>query len=76
MDRRTFFTLVSGGALLATSRLFAEHHVLSADPLLSVFDLCSSPDRYTDIEDFYIRNHHATPPDTGKNLLRIEGERR
>ena len=74
MDRRTFFTLVSGGALLATSRLFAEHHVLSADPLLSVFDLSSSPDRYTDIEDFYIRNHHATPPDTGKNLLRIEGE--
>jgi DMSO/TMAO reductase YedYZ molybdopterin-dependent catalytic subunit len=73
MDRRNFLTLVSGG-LLVPKMLTAEHHVISADPLVVDFDLNSLRGQYTPVEDFYVRNHHVVPADTGQTTLRIEGE--
>ncbi len=74
MDRRGFITLVAGGIFLTPRRLFSEHHLVSAEPLLTVFDLSSFVDQYTTVEDFYVRDHYAAPQNLEANLLRIEGE--
>jgi len=73
MNRRGFLTLVSSG-LLVPEALAAEHHVISADPLEVEFDLNSLRERYTPVEDFYVRNHHDVPANVGQATLRLEGE--
>lgn len=73
MDRRSFMTLLGGG-LLVPRTLKAEHHVISVDPLEVEFDLRSLQGRYTSAEDFYVRNHFATPEGSEAATLRIEGE--
>jgi sulfite oxidase len=73
VDRRCFMTLLSSG-LLVPRMLKAEHHVISADPLEVEFDLSSLRGRYTSVEDFYVRNHFATPAGMEAATLKIEGE--
>lgn len=51
-----------------------DHHVISADPLEVEFDLSSLQGQYTTVEDFYIRNHFATPQPVDSPTLKIEGE--
>jgi hypothetical protein len=61
MDRRNFI-VTTGAALLAPARiLWAEHHVVSANPLVVESDLAPLEGRYTRLEDFYVRNHFAIP---------------
>ncbi len=74
MRRRDFMTLVGGSFLISSTRLGAEHHVVSADPLVVDFDLNSLQDRCTPVEDFYVRNHHDVPSGTGTPRLRLDGE--
>ena len=73
MHRRDFMALLSSG-LLVPQTLRAEHHVISADPLEVEFDLGSLQGRYASVEDFYVRNHFATPAGVEAATLRIEGE--
>jgi DMSO/TMAO reductase YedYZ molybdopterin-dependent catalytic subunit len=74
MRRRQFVLSVAGAWLASTQGLHADHHVVSADPLVVVFDLGSLQGRYTRVEDFYIRNHYSTPENALPASLRIEGE--
>jgi DMSO/TMAO reductase YedYZ molybdopterin-dependent catalytic subunit len=67
-------TLWGPALVLPAKKLRAEHHVVSVNPLEAVFDLASLDGRYTTLEDFYIRNHHATPPKSGDLVLKVEGE--
>jgi len=73
VNRRCFMALLSSG-LLVPPTLKAEHHVISADPLEVEFELSSLQGRYTSVEDFYVRNHFATPAAVEAATLRIEGE--
>ena len=74
MDRRKFM-LAAGGALLAPARwLHAEHHMVSADPLIVESDLWPLRGRYTRLEDFYVRNHFQIPEPVPAGSLTIEGE--
>jgi hypothetical protein len=60
--QRPEFVLSTAAALLASAgRLRADHHVLSADPLVVAFGLASLQDRYTPVEDFYMSNHFESP---------------
>jgi DMSO/TMAO reductase YedYZ molybdopterin-dependent catalytic subunit len=73
--RRREFILYAVGALGVSSRkIEADHHVVSADPLVVAFDLGSLEGRYTRVEDFYVRNHYEAPAIVGPCSLRIEGE--
>jgi DMSO/TMAO reductase YedYZ molybdopterin-dependent catalytic subunit len=73
--RRREFILSTAGALLASAgRLRADHHVLSADPLVVAFDLTSLQGRYTAVEDFYVRNHFEAPEAPASAVLSLEGE--
>jgi DMSO/TMAO reductase YedYZ molybdopterin-dependent catalytic subunit len=74
VDRREFLTLWGGALLLPAQALRADHHVVSVSPLEVEFDLSSLEGRYTRVEDFYVRNHHESPQDSGEPLLRVEGE--
>lgn len=74
MDRRSFMTLATVGMLAPVAKLVAEHHVVSADPLMVDFDLQSLEGRYTSVEDFYVRNHRAIPENLGTGFLQVEGE--
>lgn len=74
MQRREFIVLSSGALWVSAERLWADHHLISGDPLIVTFDLGSLKARYTDPEDFYIRNHHAVPENAPVQALRIEGE--
>lgn len=74
MDRRGFLALASIALPFSVRKLMAEHHVVSADPLLVDFDICSLRGQYTNQLDFYVRNHGEIPPDTEAAVLRIEGE--
>jgi len=74
MQRRRFITVAGIGMLVSTKRLLAEHHVVSADPLMVDFDLRSLEGAYTSVEDFYVRNHGDVPRSPGTPSLRIEGE--
>lgn len=76
MNRRYFLRLVSSGLLVPKVAL-ADHHVISADPLVVETDLSSLPGRYTPVEDFYVRDHFDVPADSEQSAvqsLRIEGE--
>jgi DMSO/TMAO reductase YedYZ molybdopterin-dependent catalytic subunit len=74
MDRRRFM-LATGAMLLAPSQnLLADHHVISATPLIVESDLWPSAGRYTRVEDFYVRNHFQVPDTAATSLLTIEGE--
>jgi DMSO/TMAO reductase YedYZ molybdopterin-dependent catalytic subunit len=73
--RRRHFILSAAGAFLASARTVrADHHVLSADPLIVASDLDTLQGRYTGVEDFYIRNHYEAPSLGRSASLRIEGE--
>ena len=72
MRRRDFLTATGG--LLSAKFLPAEQQVVSANPLVVETDLASVQDRYTAVEDFYIRNHRETPRHSAPPLLRLEGE--
>jgi DMSO/TMAO reductase YedYZ molybdopterin-dependent catalytic subunit len=74
MRRRQFVLSAAGALLVSARRLRADHHVVSADPLVVVFDLSSLQGRYTRVEDFYIRNHFQAPANAPLVSLRIEGE--
>src|SRR5690348_12638609 len=64
--RREFISLLGGALLLPGKRLHAEHHVVSVNPLEVVCDLNSLQGRYTSVGDFYVRNHHQIPRETGE----------
>jgi sulfite oxidase len=73
--RRREFVVSAGAVLLASARkLRADHHVISASPLIVEFDLATLEGRYTRVEDFYVRNHYDVPATGGPTALRIEGE--
>ncbi|HTR27601.1 MAG TPA: molybdopterin-dependent oxidoreductase [Terriglobales bacterium] len=74
MRRREFVLSTTAVLLASAGRLRADHHVLSADPLVVAFDLASLQDRYTPIEDFYVRNHFDSPAPPASPVLTIEGE--
>ncbi|HTV57158.1 MAG TPA: molybdopterin-dependent oxidoreductase [Terriglobia bacterium] len=74
MRRRQFLLSAAGASLVSARRLWADHHIVSWDPLVVVFDLSSLQGRYTRVEDFYIRNHHEAPANALPMSLRIEGE--
>lgn len=74
MDRRKFLALAGIALPLSVKKLMAEHKVVSADPLVVDFDVCSLRGRYTEEQDFYIRNHGEIPPRIEATSLRIEGE--
>lgn len=74
MDRRKFI-LATGAALLAPTRIVrADHHVVSANPLIVESDLWPLTGRYTRLEDFYVRNHFQIPDSRTVTSLTIEGE--
>jgi DMSO/TMAO reductase YedYZ molybdopterin-dependent catalytic subunit len=74
MDRRRFM-LATGAVMLAPGRnLWAEHHVVSANPLVVESDVRPLTGRYTRSEDFYVRNHFQVPEPVATGSLTIEGE--
>jgi len=74
MHRREF-VMALGGALWVNARnLGADHHLVSDDPLIVTFDLASLTERYTETQDFYVRNHHAIPDNTSTAFFSVEGE--
>jgi len=74
MLRREFIRLSGGAFWFSALNLRAEHHLMSDDPLVVAFDLDSLKGRYTDTQDFYIRNHFPVPGNSPSYALRIEGE--
>jgi DMSO/TMAO reductase YedYZ molybdopterin-dependent catalytic subunit len=73
--RRREFALLPALALGAlATRLRADHHILSLNPLIVNFDLPTLNGRYTEVDDFYIRNHFEIPRVPEPFSLRIEGE--
>jgi DMSO/TMAO reductase YedYZ molybdopterin-dependent catalytic subunit len=73
MHRRYFITLLTTG-MLTPRVLRGEHHVISADPLEMEFDLASLQGEFTPLDDFYVRDHFASPAAAGTPTLSIEGE--
>lgn len=73
MRRRDFLALASA-AVLGTPALRADNSVVSQNPLIAEYNVESLQDRYTPLDDFYVRNHHAVPADLTGVTLRIEGE--
>lgn len=59
---------------LSARRLYADHHFVSAFPLVVEFDLSSLRGRYTSSTDFYIRNHFAAPQAPVDPSITIDGE--
>ena len=74
MQRREFVLSTAAAFLASASQLRADHHVLSPDPLVVAFDLASLQDRYTPIEDFYVRNHFESPTLPASPVITIDGE--
>ena len=74
MRRREFMLLPALALGASPTRLRADHHILSLSPLIVDFDLSTLRSRYTEVEDFYIRNHFQIPPVPQSYSLRIEGE--
>ncbi len=72
--RRRGFLALLGGGLALPRWLSAEHHVVSADPLVVEFDLKSLRGLHTSVEDFYVRNHFDAPLAAGQAALQVEGE--
>lgn len=74
VNRRNFLALSGAAALLSAAPLEADHHFVSADPLIVEFDLRSLQGEYTPVNDFYIRNHFNPPSPSTLRSVRIEGE--
>ena len=74
MDRRRFLNSYGRVVLLSAHLVRGERHVVSVNPLEVESDLTSLEGRYTALEDFYVRNHHETPPNSARPFLRLEGE--
>lgn len=74
VNRRKLLLLGSGSLLISAARLSADHHFISADPLIVEFDLRSLEGEYTPLGDFYIRNHFNAPLPSLVTSLRVEGE--
>jgi DMSO/TMAO reductase YedYZ molybdopterin-dependent catalytic subunit len=74
MRRRQFILSTASALLAGASKLHADHHVLSADPLVVASDLSSLQGRYTAVEDFYVRNHFDAPDALASSVLSLEGE--
>jgi DMSO/TMAO reductase YedYZ molybdopterin-dependent catalytic subunit len=73
MNRRQLMMLVGYGTLGSLNRAFADHHVISADPLIVTSDLASETGRYTPLDDFYVRNHGIIPPPSDAISVVIDG---
>src|SRR5690348_9683013 len=50
-----------GMAGMLTGRAWADHHTVSASPLMVEFDLASATSRYTPVADFFVRDHADEP---------------
>lgn len=74
MRRREFILLPALALGASARRLCADHHILSLNPLIVNFDLPTLRGRYTEVDDFYIRNHFEIPQVPEPYSLRIEGE--
>jgi DMSO/TMAO reductase YedYZ molybdopterin-dependent catalytic subunit len=74
MRRREFILGAIGALGVSALRLEADHHAISADPLVVEFDLGSLEGRYTRVEDFYVRNHFEVPKFAGSSSLHIDGQ--
>ena len=74
MRRREFILLPALALGASVTRLRADHHILSLNPLIVDFDLSTLKGRYTEVDDFYIRNHFEIPQVPEPYSLRIEGE--
>src|SRR2546428_6753968 len=72
--RRRGFLALLGGGLALPRWLSAEHHVVSADPLVVEFDLKSLRGLHTSVEDFYVRNHFDAPLAVGQSALQAVGD--
>jgi DMSO/TMAO reductase YedYZ molybdopterin-dependent catalytic subunit len=64
---------IAGSFLTSHKSLFAEHHTVSADPLLVEFDVASLTTRYTSAEDFFVRNHNTFRPEGQPQALTVQG---
>jgi len=73
MNRRTFM-LAAGALLTSGGRLAAEHHVISANPLIVESEVWPPAGIYTTLEDFYVRNHFQAPAPSATGSLTVEGE--
>lgn len=65
-------TLLASGWLVP-QMLRAEHRIISMDPLEMEFELWSLDGQYTSVEDFYVRDHFASPAVVETATLKIEG---
>jgi len=74
MRRREFILLPALALGGSAAPLQADHHLLSLNPLIVDFDLSTLEGRYTDLPDFYIRNHFEIPQMPEPYFLRVEGE--
>ncbi len=76
MRRREFFAaLATGGLLGPARRLLADSILVSSNPLISEYNLESVDDRYTPVDDFYVRNHYGIPPAAATLILKGEVQR-
>ena len=74
MRRREFISLPALALGASPTSLRADHHILSLNPLIVDFDLSTLQGRYTEVDDFYIRNHFQIPAVPQPYSLRIDGE--
>lgn len=72
MQRREFITWLLACSTLRSSRTLADHHYVSANPLIVECDLSSLKEHYVPLADFYIRNHKGMPTTTPE-ILAIDG---
>lgn len=52
----------------SAAKSYADHHVVSADPLEVEYDLGSANSTYTPVNDFYIRDHFPEPVSTARAI--------
>jgi DMSO/TMAO reductase YedYZ molybdopterin-dependent catalytic subunit len=73
MRRRDFLALATA-AVVGAPRLDADNSVVSQNPLVAQYNVESLLDRYTPLDDFYVRDHFAVPADLTRATLQIDGE--
>lgn len=74
MRRREFVAGIAATIAASSRWVLADHHFVSARPLVVEFDLASLTGRYTPTSDFYIRNHFDEPPVPASPAILIDGE--
>ena len=74
MRRREFISLPALALGASPTSLRADHHILSLNPLIVNFDLSTLQGRYTEVDDFYIRNHFQIPAVPQPYSFRIDGK--